>query len=47
MKLLRSSELGVDEQKELFSTAGYTDIQIFEEQNKGWICAIGRKPLFK
>lgn len=43
MKLLRSTELSVDEQKELFSTVGYTDIQIFEEQNKGWICAIGRK----
>ncbi len=43
MKLLRSAELSVDEQKELFSTAGYTDIQTFEEQNKGWICAIGRK----
>jgi ubiquinone/menaquinone biosynthesis C-methylase UbiE len=43
MKLLGSTELGVDEQKELFSTAGYKDIQIFEEQNKGWICAIGRK----
>jgi ubiquinone/menaquinone biosynthesis C-methylase UbiE len=43
MKLLRSTELGVDEQKELFSTAGYADVQIFEEQRQGWICAIGRK----
>ena len=44
MKLLRSANLGVEDQRELFSTAGYTDIQIFEERAKGWICAIGKKP---
>jgi ubiquinone/menaquinone biosynthesis C-methylase UbiE len=44
MKLLRSSNLGVDDQRELFSAAGYTDIQIFEERAKGWICATGKKP---
>jgi len=43
MKLLRSANPGVDEQRELFSTAGYTDVQIFEERAKGWICAIGKK----
>jgi len=45
MRLLRSTRLGVDEHRELFSTAGYTDVQIFEERNKGWICGIGRKRL--
>jgi ubiquinone/menaquinone biosynthesis C-methylase UbiE len=45
MKLLRSTSLSVSEQRELFSTAGYSDVQIFEERNKGWICATGRKPL--
>ena len=45
MRLLRSTRLGVDEHRELFSTAGYTDVQIFEEPNKGWICGIGRKRL--
>jgi ubiquinone/menaquinone biosynthesis C-methylase UbiE len=44
MKLLKSSNLGVDEHRNLFSTAGYTEIQIFEENNRGWICAIGKKP---
>jgi len=44
MKLLRSANLGVNEQRELFSTAGYTDVQIFEERSKGWICVIGNKP---
>jgi hypothetical protein len=45
MKLMSSANLGVDEHRELFSTAGYTDVQIFEERSKGWICGIGRKSL--
>src|SRR5262245_39403329 len=45
MKLLRSKNLSVSEQRELFSTAGYTDVQMVEERSKGWICATGRKPL--
>jgi ubiquinone/menaquinone biosynthesis C-methylase UbiE len=45
MKLLRSTNLDVEGHRGLFSTAGYTDIQIFEERTKGWICGIGQKPL--
>jgi ubiquinone/menaquinone biosynthesis C-methylase UbiE len=45
MKLLKSTNLGVDEHRALFSIAGYTEIQIFEEKKKGWICGIGQKPL--
>ena len=45
MKLLRSTNLGINEHRELFSTAGYTDIQTFEERTKGWICGIGKKPV--
>jgi ubiquinone/menaquinone biosynthesis C-methylase UbiE len=45
MKLLRSTSLSVSEQRELFSTAGYTDVQMVEELSRGWICATGRKPL--
>jgi ubiquinone/menaquinone biosynthesis C-methylase UbiE len=43
MKVLRSSNLSVAEQRELFSSAGYTDIQISEERTKGWICVVGKK----
>lgn len=43
MKLLRSACLSVREQQELFSTAGYKDVQTFEEPERGWICAIGVK----
>ena len=45
MKLLRSTHLSVNGHRELFSTAGYTDVQMFEERIKGWICGTGRKPL--
>lgn len=43
MWLLRSSHLSVKEHRELFLQAGYTGIEIFEEPDKGWICAIGTK----
>lgn len=36
--------LSVDEHRELFANAGYTDVQVIEERDKGWICGIGRKP---
>jgi SAM-dependent methyltransferase len=44
MWLLRSSHLSVNGHRELFSKAGYTDVEILEEQNKGWISGIGSKP---
>jgi ubiquinone/menaquinone biosynthesis C-methylase UbiE len=33
-----------DEHCDLFTNAGFSDVQIFEEVDKGWICAIGKKP---
>lgn len=44
MWLLRSSHLGVIEHRELFSKAGYINVEIFEERDKGWICGIAEKP---
>ena len=38
------AHLSVNEHRELFSRAGYSDIQILEDYDKGWICGIGRKP---
>jgi ubiquinone/menaquinone biosynthesis C-methylase UbiE len=37
--------LGVDEHRELFTNAGYSNVQVFEERDKGWICGLGRKPI--
>jgi len=36
--------LSANEHRELFANAGYTDIEIIEEPEKGWICAMGKKP---
>ena len=36
--------LSADEHRELFEKSGYTDVEIFEELDKGWICGVGRKP---
>jgi ubiquinone/menaquinone biosynthesis C-methylase UbiE len=45
MKLLRAAHLDVAAHRDLFVSAGYDDVEIFEEQSKGWICATGTKPL--
>jgi len=44
MWLLRSSHLSVNDHRELFSSAGYGNAEIFEETNRGWICATATKP---
>ena len=36
--------LSVGEHAELFSKAGYSNLEMFEEFDKGWICVIGKKP---
>lgn len=44
MALLRSADLSPDDQRQLFARAGFSDVQVFEEKSRGWICATGRKP---
>jgi ubiquinone/menaquinone biosynthesis C-methylase UbiE len=41
--LLGSSRLSPDDQRNLFESAGYTDVQVIAEHRKSWICAIGTK----
>jgi SAM-dependent methyltransferase len=45
MKSLRAAHLSVDEHRHWFAAAGFSDVQAFEERDKGWMCATGRKPL--
>ena len=45
MKLLRATYMSVDEHRDLFSTAGYTDVDVSEERSKGWVCAVGKRPV--
>ena len=44
MALLRAKRLSVDEQRQLLSTAGFTDVQVFEDRRRGWLTATGQKP---
>ena len=37
--------LSVDEHRELCTSAGYSDVQVVEKHEKGWICGFGRKPM--
>jgi ubiquinone/menaquinone biosynthesis C-methylase UbiE len=37
--------LSVDEHRELFAQAGYSEIRVIEERDKEWLCGIGKKPL--
>lgn len=39
------AHLSVDEHRELLTKAGFVEVQVLEEYDKGWICAIGRRPL--
>lgn len=39
--------LSVDEHRELFTNAGYSEVRVIEERKKGWICGVGRKPIAK
>jgi len=36
--------LSVEEHRALFTNAGYSNVEVIEERDKGWICGIGRKP---
>jgi SAM-dependent methyltransferase len=45
MKPLGAARLSVDEHRQLFAAAGFSDVQIFEERTRGWICALGRRRL--
>jgi len=44
-KLVNIPLHSVNELSKLFSMAGYADVQIFEEHDRGWICGTGTKPL--
>jgi ubiquinone/menaquinone biosynthesis C-methylase UbiE len=38
------ANLTVDEHRDLFVQAGFSDVQVVEQYEKGWICGIGKKP---
>lgn len=44
MKLIGSSHLSADDQRALFSEAGFANVEVVENRDKGWICATGIRP---
>ena len=44
MRPLGYSHLDVREHRELLVRAGYEDVQVLEEYDKGWLCGVGRRP---
>ncbi len=40
----RFKNLTAQEHADLFNNAGYTETQVTENYEKGWICAVGKKP---
>ena len=44
MKMLRAAHMTVDEHREWFASAGFSDVQVFEERGKRWICVTGTRP---
>lgn len=45
VELVNLAYYSANELGDIISKAGYSDVQMFEEYDKGWICSIGRKPL--
>jgi SAM-dependent methyltransferase len=43
-ELAHMTLLSVAEHADLFAKAGYSDVQIVEGYDEGWICGLGRKP---
>ena len=41
---LKYAYLTAAEHRELLSQAGYSDVRVLEEQDRGWICGLGRTP---
>lgn len=43
-ELIKIAFPSVNELREIFLMAGYTEVHLFEKYNRSWMCVIGRKP---
>lgn len=43
MKALMSAHLTLDQHREIFSSAGFTNVDISTEPRRGWFCGVGTK----
>ena len=44
MMLLRARYLTVEDHRQLFVSAGFSDVDVHTDARKGWICVVGRRP---
>jgi SAM-dependent methyltransferase len=44
MKVLGGRLLSANEHRELLTQAGFADVALFEENSKGWLCGVGKRP---
>ena len=44
MRPLGYSHLDVAEHRDLLKNAGYSGVEVFEDYEKGWLCAVGNRP---
>jgi ubiquinone/menaquinone biosynthesis C-methylase UbiE len=45
VKSLRLANHSIDELADIISSAGYSDVRMFEERENGWMCGVAKKPL--
>jgi len=45
MKPLGGKVLSADEHRDVLRRAGYADVEVDEQDRKGWICAVARRPV--
>jgi SAM-dependent methyltransferase len=41
--IVKYSLLSADEHREMLLKAGFSDVRVFEEEQRGWICVVGKK----
>ena len=44
LELVHAAEYSLEELAQLVLSTGYSDIQMFENYQKGWICCVSTKP---
>ncbi len=44
MRAMRTALMSADEHRAWLTTAGFDQVQVFEQRNHGWICVTGRRP---
>jgi ubiquinone/menaquinone biosynthesis C-methylase UbiE len=40
---LKFTHLSIEEHRDLIANAGFSEVQVFEDYERGWVCATGRK----